>query len=114
MILQTFTQCLKTHILDRLREQGDTPESLDLPSKDVEDFEYSDKQLDALIISKNRLHEHKTLRINYTTYDVWREQDTINPRSRADLMVLAQDLQPDSNSHPYWYACLLYIFHVDV
>ncbi|EIW76039.1 hypothetical protein CONPUDRAFT_65233 [Coniophora puteana RWD-64-598 SS2] len=78
MLLQEFTRCLKTHILDRLREQGDTPKSLDLPSKDVKDFEYHEEQLDALITSKNRLHEHKTLCINYTTYDVQREQDTIN------------------------------------
>ena len=54
-------------------------------------------------------YHHKTLQVNYTTYDLWREQDTINPVTRADIMVLSHK---DERSHPYWYACVIHIFHV--
>lgn len=57
---------------------------------------------------------HRTLRVNYTTYDVRRAQDSLNPRTHADVMVLSQEDQDDSDGHPYWYARLLGIFHVDV
>ncbi|EIW73876.1 hypothetical protein CONPUDRAFT_68213, partial [Coniophora puteana RWD-64-598 SS2] len=76
---------------------------------------YTENQLDAVIIDDDRLYEHKTLRINYTTYDIRREQDSVNPRSsRADIMVLSQDTPGDTDSHPYWYARIMYIFHVNV
>ena len=57
------------------------------------------------------LFEHKTLRINYTTYDLRREQDTINPQIHPDFMVLSHE---DDRTHPYWYARLIRIFHVNV
>ncbi|EIW86100.1 hypothetical protein CONPUDRAFT_35795, partial [Coniophora puteana RWD-64-598 SS2] len=70
--------------------------------------------LDSLIISKEKLYEHKTLRVNFTTYDLRREHDTINPRSHADIMLLSQDEPTDKNAHPYWYARVTFIFHVMV
>lgn len=51
------------------------------------------------------------MRINYTTYDMRRDQDTVNPRTHADVMLLAHE---DDAAHPYWYARVLGIFHVDV
>ncbi|EIW80600.1 hypothetical protein CONPUDRAFT_41266, partial [Coniophora puteana RWD-64-598 SS2] len=79
-----------------------------------EDIEYSDEQLDSLVIGDNKVYEHKTLHAHYTTYDLRRESDTINPRSRADIMVLSQDKPDEEDAHPYWYARVLYIFHVNV
>jgi hypothetical protein len=52
------------------------------------------------------------LRINYTTYDLRREQDSLNPRTRADIMVLSHEA--DDDRHPYWYARIIRIFHVDI
>lgn len=61
------------------------------------------------------------MRINYTTYDVRRSQDTINPRTdHCDIMLLAASVR-DSNDtnttgslHQYRYARVVGIYHVNV
>ena len=50
---------------------------------------------------------------NYTTYDMQRDQDMINLRTRSNVMVLSHE-DPEVDSHPYWYARVLQIFHADV
>lgn len=57
------------------------------------------------------MYHHSLLCVNYTTYDLRREQDTINPLSRPDIMVLSHE---NERSHPYWYARIIHIFHVMV
>lgn len=52
------------------------------------------------------------LRVNYTTYDVRRDQDSMNPRTHCDVMVLSPDTDPEA--HPYWYARVLGVFHARV
>src|ERR1700724_836981 len=52
------------------------------------------------------------MRVNYTTYDLRCAQDSLNSRTHADIMVLSQD--EDNNSHPYWYARVVGIFHAMV
>lgn len=54
------------------------------------------------------------MRVNYTTYDMRRDQDTVNPRTHPDIMVLADDAGTPLCTHPYWYARTLTIFHVKV
>lgn len=55
---------------------------------------------------------HKVLRVNYTTYDVRRAQDSINPTSRRrDIMVYADEDQSLPHAHPFWYARVLGVFH---
>jgi hypothetical protein len=51
------------------------------------------------------------MRINYTTYDIRREQDSINPRTRSDVMLLNAD---EDDVHPYLYARVVGIFHAEV
>jgi hypothetical protein len=65
-----------------------------------------------ILIANNKIHEHSTFRINYTTYDLRREQDLLNPHTHADIMVLSHET--DEARHPYWYAWIIRIFHVDV
>ena len=48
------------------------------------------------------------MRINYDTYDMRREQDSINPDSHPNIMMLA----PEDSGHPFYYARVLAIFHV--
>jgi hypothetical protein len=50
-------------------------------------------------------------RINYTTYDVRRGQDSMNPRTHSDVMTLSRG---DDDGHPFSYARILGIFHVEV
>ncbi len=39
-----------------------------------------------------------------------REQDTVNPRTGSDIMMLAPEDERDD--HPYWYAQVIGIYHV--
>ena len=64
----------------------------------------------SLKLVNDRIYRHKVLRINYTTYDVRRSQDSLNPRTHGDIMVLSDD----DVTHPYWYARIVGIFHAMV
>ncbi|KNZ76393.1 hypothetical protein J132_10503, partial [Termitomyces sp. J132] len=66
--------------------------------------EITDQNCGKLIIRDNMIYEHKTLCVNYTTYD----QDTLNPWQQSDVMALA-----DNNVHPYWFR-IVRIFHAIV
>ena len=79
------------------------------------EHEFTDEERASLIIENHRLYRHLVLRVNYTTYDNRREQDTINPRTRPDIMMLSGDNNNnDKDAHPYWYARVLGIFHARV
>ncbi|CAK5265668.1 unnamed protein product [Mycena citricolor] len=98
--LKNFVPKLQDHLLGRLQERnfdGDTHES----------FKAQDRQ--SVQVHGNRLYATKTLRINYTMYDVRREQDIVNPRTAPFVMVRSPETEPDA--HPYWYAQVLGVFH---
>ncbi|KAH9004426.1 hypothetical protein EDB84DRAFT_1573164 [Lactarius hengduanensis] len=78
---------------------------------DGDDSPFSDAQRAEVQFRGRKLYQHKVLRINYTTYDLRREQDSINPRTHPNIMVLRPD-GPDP--HPYWYARIIGIFHIVV
>ncbi|KAI0644209.1 hypothetical protein C8Q79DRAFT_878698, partial [Trametes meyenii] len=78
------------------------------------EIEYTVAERNSIRFTANRIHFHKTLRINYTTYDLQRSQDVINPTSHADIMVLGHEDDSEDDSHPYWYARVVWIFHVNV
>lgn len=66
-----------------------------------------------LLLKHDRMYLHNIFRINYTTYDVRRKQDTINPNtSHRDIMILADD--DDDSNHPFLYARVIGIFHINV
>lgn len=54
------------------------------------------------------MYIHRIARINYTTYDMRRDQDSVNPTRHADIILLA----PEGDDHPYMYARILSIFHM--
>ena len=64
-----------------------------------------------MVFIGDRLYKHHTVRINYTTYDLRRNQDSINPRTHPDIMLLAPDAH--NEVHPYWYARVIGVFHVN-
>ncbi|PBK84333.1 hypothetical protein ARMGADRAFT_943673 [Armillaria gallica] len=100
---QDFIQKLKDHILSQLLDCDDI---------------FTDLDQQNLIIVDNHLCSHQILRINYTTYDAHRNQDSINPRTHSDIMALSPhtqaDLNNDNNAHPYLYARVIGIFHARV
>ncbi|KAI6148981.1 hypothetical protein EDD17DRAFT_1493495, partial [Pisolithus thermaeus] len=73
---------------------------------------FSDGDHDNVIISQNVMYEHQALHVNYTMYNLYWEQDTINPHTHADIMLLSH--KTDNLCHPYWYAHVIQIFHVNV
>ena len=69
-------------------------------------------QLTHVLFKGNKIYRHRLLRINYTTYDLQREFDAINPRTdHRDIMLLSSS---DGNCHPFCYARVLGIFHANV
>ena len=66
-------------------------------------------------IRRNKVHWHTRIRVNYTSYDLRRQQDVINPKNRPDFMVLAGE-PPDrvepSMTEPYWFARAIKVGHV--
>lgn len=73
---------------------------------------FTQAQRNGLTFINNRIYQHKVLRVNYTTYDLRRAQDSVNPRTHADIMVLSHE--DDDNAYPYWYARVVGVFHVEV
>jgi len=80
---------------------------------DGDETQFTAAQRNSIAIINNRVYRHKVLRVNYTTYDLRRAQDSLNPRTQANIMVLAYEHE-EENPHPYWYARIIGIFHVNV
>ena len=85
---------------------------------DGDEHDYTDRERDKLKIRGNRLYCHKVMQVNYTTYDMRHDQDSINPRMHPDIMVLSQEDEPEgggpSTCHLYWYTCVIAIYHAIV
>jgi hypothetical protein len=105
---QNFHMKLRQHLAPRVKAavmlQSELP--ADLPGPDF--------GADAnLIFFKNDLvYRHNVLTINYTTYDVRRAQDTVNPRTEHCNIMLLQ--VADGARHQYRYARVLGIYHANV
>lgn len=83
----------------------------------------------AVEVRKDRIYAHGTVRINYTTYDIRRGQDTIKPvlkfssteslvesgnSDRSTIMLVADETDRQgstSRRRRFWYARVLGIFH---
>ena len=98
---QDFRVHLKDHMLARLRGVQHLGE----------DLAFSDEERDQVLISEDKIFVHKVLQVNYMTYDLRHEQDSITTR-HPDVIVLSQET--DEARHPYWYAHVIRIFHVNV
>ena len=99
--MQDFLPRLRDHLLSRVLQR----------EYDGDETEFSATERAQIIFVNDRIFRHKVLWVNYTTYDLRRAQDSLNPRTHADVMVLAHET---GNSHPYWYARILGVFHANV
>jgi hypothetical protein len=99
---QNFMTKLQDHLLYRL-----------LGLEYDGEHSFSNEDRNTVRIINNRIFSTGVLRVNFTTYDVRRGQDSMNPRtSKADVMVLSRETGADAQ--PFWYARILGIFHCDV
>ena len=100
---QDFVPKLKNHLLSCLSgDQYNGDESV-----------FTACQWNMVSFVQNQIYRHKVLRVNYTTYNLRRAQDALNPRTHADVMVLAHEDESEQ-PHPYWYARIIGIFHLNV
>jgi hypothetical protein len=93
---------LKTHLLGRLLNVV----------FDGDETMFTDEERNSFRIIGDRIYSSKILCVNYTSYDMQRDQDSMNPCTHCDVMVLSLETGP--NVHPFWYARVLGIFHAKV
>jgi hypothetical protein len=86
-----------------------------LLSKDYNSDTYRDFTEDerkTIHISGEQIYHSKTMQINYTTYNMKHDGDIINPTTYPDIMVKSPET--GQGAQPYWYACIISIFHAYV
>ena len=71
--------------------------------------QYTDDERNDINILHNTLYRHKKLNIRYSTYDMQEKEDAIYPKDYPGIMVLSSE-----DDHPYLYARVLDLFHVNV
>ncbi|KAG1853937.1 hypothetical protein DFJ58DRAFT_728071 [Suillus subalutaceus] len=99
-VIKNFIPRLKDHILYRLKK-------LDVSHCD---HTFTDQERKTVIIPNNTVYSVQTMQIHYTTYDMRCEYGHHQPKTHGDVMVLSGESAP---THPYWYARILGIYHMD-
>jgi hypothetical protein len=105
-LFQGFVPHLKEHLLHRLDpDKFWTNETLITAHK-----------RNMVTFVNNRIFKHKVMRINYTTYDLRRAQDSLNSCTHADFMTLPCDIHSGSTNDdfPYQFGRIIGIFHAMV
>lgn len=61
------------------------------------------------------MYRHNIIRINFTGYDVRRGEDVVHPATQhCNIMTLNPHAMESESVHPFWYAKVLGIYHVNV
>ena len=61
-----------------------------------------------------RIYLVQTCHLFYTTYDLQRDSDLINPRSHPDIMLRSPESEFEEGADTYWYARVIGIYHANV
>jgi len=99
-LCQQFIPKLKDHILGHL---------LDREYEGNTYGEFTDAERNTVLIAGEEIFHCKTLQVNYMTYDVRCNSDMIKPIIYLDVMVKSPEKGP--HVQPYWYVCVIRIFH---
>ncbi|KAH7927896.1 hypothetical protein BV22DRAFT_1006163 [Leucogyrophana mollusca] len=102
--IKNFVPKLKDHLLSRLYDfeyNGDEHHFTDAERNDL-------RFMDNL----NRVFQPKRFQVNYTTYDIRRDQDSMRPGKDCVVMTLSRE--DGDGAHPFWYARVLRAFHIRV
>jgi hypothetical protein len=130
-LFQKFLPKLRKHLFPRiietlLSEIAQTPDLSDHPAKTVLlDISQTLKAAQLplqhvnhsrVLIQSDRLYQHDILHLNYTSYDLRREQDVVNPNtSRRDVMCLTRHQPGTAHAEGnFAYARVIGIYHVNV
>lgn len=74
--------------------------------------EFDRKDRAQLRIVRDTIYRARRFQVNYTTYDVRRDQDSLKSSKPCTVMVHSPDTS--AHAHPFWYAQVLGIFHANV
>ena len=87
---QDFIPKLKQHLLSHIRA---------LLIADGSSLEGSTEgNWECVVLKHNRIYKHQTMHINFTTYDIRRADNIINPKgSQYNVMVFNLDISPSSS-----------------
>ena len=87
-----------------------------LPGLDNDFNALSNASIDQVLFKGGRIYQHNILCVNYTTYDVRRNQDVLNPNSdHCDIMMLfAPEGMEEGMQHHFCYARVVGIYHANV
>ncbi|KAI0057240.1 hypothetical protein BV25DRAFT_1812761 [Artomyces pyxidatus] len=97
--VQTFLPTLRAHLHSRFKDGCDMA------------LGYQTHP-DQIVFKSERIYPHATARINYTTYDLQRDQDVIHPHfGRRGIIVHAPE---NGDSQPWSYAWVLGIYHANI
>jgi hypothetical protein len=99
---KNFLPKLQDHLLGRLigREfDGDMHE------------EFTDSDRNSIRFVGGKIYSVQTCRIYYTSYDLQRQSDTINPHTHPDIMLRSP---VNGGAEPYWYARVLGVYHANI
>jgi hypothetical protein len=72
--------------------------------------EYEKEEIPKTYFKNNRIFFHTIAHFHYTTYDLCREEDFINVNSKKRVVMV---YTPDAQPHPWRYAVVIRILHVD-
>jgi hypothetical protein len=116
--MQNFYSKLRQHLLPRIQERL-RQEAASLPevsgprgasavrpphAPDIHDY-------NCVLLKKDTIYHHKVTRFHFTTYDVRRDTDSINPgTARCNIMLLADATDP----HHFLYAWVIGAYHANV
>lgn len=106
---------LKQHLLPRIQSNLKTDGGESLHEINASRDQTCITADTSILFKSDRIYEHNIMRVNFTAYDVRRLQDVINPSTtHCNVMVLAGDnLESSSATHPFRYARVLGIHHVN-
>ncbi|KAF6750862.1 hypothetical protein DFP72DRAFT_817228, partial [Ephemerocybe angulata] len=130
--VKDFMPKLRAHLLPRIysmliKEELDSEDGPDsqrlqrlqsLQTSLATDHHDTESNADRIFFHSDRIYQHQLLHINYTTYDVRRETDIINPSmSRRYVMCLRQlddDDEDYPNPHRFVHAQVLGVYHANL
>ena len=76
--------------------------------------DYSDEDRNSVRFLGQKIYSVRTCRLFYTTYDLQRDSDLINPRSHPDIMLRSPESEFEEGADTYWYARVIGIYHANV
>ena len=119
--LQNFFPKLREHLFHRiqaLQEGGPSESNLGMALLTGSTHGTQGNPCNFVFFKNDCIYQHKLIRFHYTTYDVRRGTDIVNPgTSRHNIMLLADNAEcsgDSSHSHDFLYARVLGAYHANV